>query len=260
MDIHKPKPWHGWREFLKEYLIIVVGILTALAGEQLVEKIHWAHLAEDARVALKPNETKLLHDAAEREAQSRCLAAEFRLMQLVLDRGAATGWLESVPAVRNPTRQAWTLSAYEGVASGQVLPHFPTAERNAVTSMYRWTVYMQANRELEVRDWSLLRTLEAPRRRASDAELGNLRAALSEAMYQASVMRGASHGLADRIASHGLLTPAELKQTWAEGLNSGSRTDRGACAPASARATERVLDDLERPEEQPPLSTQSRGA
>jgi hypothetical protein len=33
MDIHKPKPWHGLREFLKEYLIIVVGVMTALAGE-----------------------------------------------------------------------------------------------------------------------------------------------------------------------------------------------------------------------------------
>lgn len=32
MDIHKPKPWHGVREFLKEYLIIVVGVLTALAA------------------------------------------------------------------------------------------------------------------------------------------------------------------------------------------------------------------------------------
>ena len=25
MDLHKPKPWHGLREFLKEYVIIVVG-------------------------------------------------------------------------------------------------------------------------------------------------------------------------------------------------------------------------------------------
>ena len=32
MDIHKPKPWHGFREFLKEYAIIVVGVLTALGG------------------------------------------------------------------------------------------------------------------------------------------------------------------------------------------------------------------------------------
>ncbi len=32
MDIHKSKSWYGVREFLKEYLIIVVGVLTALAA------------------------------------------------------------------------------------------------------------------------------------------------------------------------------------------------------------------------------------
>jgi hypothetical protein len=41
MDIHKPKPWHGVREFLKEYAFIVVGVLTALGAEQGVEWLHW---------------------------------------------------------------------------------------------------------------------------------------------------------------------------------------------------------------------------
>jgi len=52
MDIHKPKPWHGVREFLKEYLIIVVGVLTALAAEQVVETIHRQEAVAEARRAL----------------------------------------------------------------------------------------------------------------------------------------------------------------------------------------------------------------
>ena len=36
MDIHKPKPWHGVREFLKEYLIIVVGAQTALRRRRVL--------------------------------------------------------------------------------------------------------------------------------------------------------------------------------------------------------------------------------
>ena len=47
MDIHKPKPWHGLREFLKEYLIIVVGVLTALAAEAGVEWLHWRRVRRD---------------------------------------------------------------------------------------------------------------------------------------------------------------------------------------------------------------------
>ena len=37
MDVHKPKPIRNWREFLKEYAIIVIGVLTALAAEQAAE-------------------------------------------------------------------------------------------------------------------------------------------------------------------------------------------------------------------------------
>jgi hypothetical protein len=46
MDIHKPKPWHGLREFLKEYVIIAVGVMTALGAEAVVENLHWRHLAD----------------------------------------------------------------------------------------------------------------------------------------------------------------------------------------------------------------------
>ena len=42
MDIHKPKPWRGWPEFLKEIGTIVIGVLIALGAEQGVE---WVALA-----------------------------------------------------------------------------------------------------------------------------------------------------------------------------------------------------------------------
>jgi hypothetical protein len=53
MDIHKPKPWHGWREFLKEYAIIVVGVLTALGAEQIVVAVDRHEQVEQARAALR---------------------------------------------------------------------------------------------------------------------------------------------------------------------------------------------------------------
>jgi hypothetical protein len=36
-------PWNGWREFLKECAIILVGMLPALSAEQAVEAPQWAH-------------------------------------------------------------------------------------------------------------------------------------------------------------------------------------------------------------------------
>ena len=40
MHLHLPKPLHGWREFLGEVGIIVLGVLIALAAQQLVEAAH----------------------------------------------------------------------------------------------------------------------------------------------------------------------------------------------------------------------------
>ena len=74
MDIHKPKPWHGLREFLKEYLIIVVGVLTALGAEQAVEMIHRHEAVGEARRALNAEVTFDLAGGFDRKVrfQARC--------------------------------------------------------------------------------------------------------------------------------------------------------------------------------------------
>lgn len=41
MHFHLPKPLHGWREFIGEVGIIVIGVLIALGAEQLVEEWRW---------------------------------------------------------------------------------------------------------------------------------------------------------------------------------------------------------------------------
>ena len=40
MDVHLPKPLHGWREFAGEVGIIVLGVLIALGAGQAAEFLH----------------------------------------------------------------------------------------------------------------------------------------------------------------------------------------------------------------------------
>src|SRR5690242_12351819 len=49
MHFHIPKPLHGWREFAGEVGIIVLGVLIALAAEQLIFAIHQRSEARQAR-------------------------------------------------------------------------------------------------------------------------------------------------------------------------------------------------------------------
>lgn len=53
MHIHPPKPLHGWKEFLNEIFVIVIGVLIALGFEQVVEELHWQHKVHEGEERLK---------------------------------------------------------------------------------------------------------------------------------------------------------------------------------------------------------------
>lgn len=52
MHLHLPKAIHGWREFVKEVGIIVLGVLIALGFEQLMQMWHWHEEVRHTRQAL----------------------------------------------------------------------------------------------------------------------------------------------------------------------------------------------------------------
>jgi hypothetical protein len=67
MEVHTPRiPPHSWRAFLREYVIIVIGVLTALAAEQSIGWLHRyqtrRHLEEDLRQEMRMNDGILRDD------------------------------------------------------------------------------------------------------------------------------------------------------------------------------------------------------
>ena len=52
MEFHKPKPIRNWREFLKEFGTIVLGVSVALAAEQAVEWWHWRGQVAETRTMI----------------------------------------------------------------------------------------------------------------------------------------------------------------------------------------------------------------
>jgi hypothetical protein len=77
MHFHLPKPLHGWRAFLGQVGIIVLGVLIALGAEQIVQGIHERYLE---RQALDHIRGELAYDsafAAERIAIGDCMRASF---------------------------------------------------------------------------------------------------------------------------------------------------------------------------------------
>jgi len=138
MHVHLPKPLHGWRAFIGEVGIIVLGVLIALAAEQAVEALHERYLA---REAINHIRAELAYDsafAAERVAIGDCMRAGFTDLRerLAASRedwpglqgksvsGAPSAWagilFASAPPITSPHR-LWPNSAWVSATGSGIL-------------------------------------------------------------------------------------------------------------------------------------------
>src|SRR5947199_9951872 len=136
MHFHVPKPLHGWREFVHEVVIIVLGVLIALGLEQGVERARWARQVHDARTALHREMAFDLAEVADRGRVAACVERHIAEAQRRIDALAATG---SVPPgatnLETPGRLI-LVGDYDAQQAAQNLVHFPPDELSALGLWY----------------------------------------------------------------------------------------------------------------------------
>ena len=130
MDLHKPKPWHGAREFLKEYAIIVVGVLTALGAEQTVESLHNHAELEEARAALRGEVTYNVANLDFAAQEDRCFLAGMARYA-----AWAKGGPKPPPIIEAVHFPSFATTVWDEVKSGAVV-RMPLKERLAYASFY----------------------------------------------------------------------------------------------------------------------------
>lgn len=133
MDVHRPKPVHGLREFLKEVGIVVLGVLIALSAEQTVEWFHWRHEAGQAETHLRRDATVILDDMLERLEIQKCQDGRLSLMR---DRllASSTTWTAMAPfytsgapagsTYAHPMR-SWPITSWSNAVASTAATHLP---------------------------------------------------------------------------------------------------------------------------------------
>ncbi len=168
MDIHKPKPWHGAREFLKEYLIIVVGVLTALGAEQMVEAFHWSEKVRHAEAREAPEIAGIYADAYERDVVQPCIDRRIDDLKAALLTGAGewkpiplmvmTGVSGRDSVLVTPNRvwadQGWQTLVADGTAS-----HLSPARQLIYGGIFAQTQALRARHVLEIGEISAFNLL-----------------------------------------------------------------------------------------------------
>ena len=181
MDIHKPKPIHSIREFLSEIIVIITGVLIALALEQLVEQWHWQHQVESAEVALGVDLTDSVGQSHEREIVSDCVDRRLDEMAAMLDEATRTNRLPPLGPVGMAPLRSWNAGNWQSTLYGQTGEHFSVQKRSRYGIIYGFVDKLAVTNDRERSVWTNLYAMVGPGRPIEPAELASLRTSLSQA-------------------------------------------------------------------------------
>lgn len=158
---HKPKPVHGWREFLVEIGVIVIGVLIALGAEQLVEHLTWDRRTEAATALLRKELVQHYFEASEAVVVQPCIDKQLALLELGLQGGSRTpAKLYSKEAggtftYRLPTRP-WSQNIWTALVSEGVTSHLGKDLRDNLGDHYSQIAIMRDNnRATDQLSWRL---------------------------------------------------------------------------------------------------------
>jgi hypothetical protein len=178
-----PKPLHGWRQFSGEVGIIVLGVLIALAAEQLVASLHERTEAREAERAIRSELELNMARLHSRHQVRECVANRIIELQALIDSAGSNGGSITTPKwVGRP--QFWTmqLSRWQATSQAGRAALIPADALNLYGSMYSFMDRINAEGAVEQDAWAKLRALEHLPRLSPDAAF-QLQTTLQQARY-----------------------------------------------------------------------------
>jgi hypothetical protein len=161
VDIHKAKPWHGVREFLKEYVIIVVGVLTALGAEQAVEALHHHVAAGEAREAIRSEIAGDLGQMVFRMRSDDCTKTRLGETEALIRDWSETRSIPQPIWIGRPTTWELKFSRYQSTISDGRAALFTAGEQATYATFYAHARTFLEAQERERPAWARLQVLES---------------------------------------------------------------------------------------------------
>jgi hypothetical protein len=162
VHFHLPKPLHGWRDFIGEVGIIVVGVLIALGAEQVVETIHWNREVAAERASLLQEASDSLAGVRARQEQQPCVDRRLAEIRTVLERHRHGEPADLVGEIGRPTRQSATRGTWQIALAGQALAHMDHDEKLAFSGAFGDFDLWDRSLEEDGRSWERLALLNNP--------------------------------------------------------------------------------------------------
>ena len=150
-----------WRDFGREYAIIVLGVLTALLAQSAVEEISWR---QKVRAAIADMDQEMGTgngpQSYVRLAIHQCLADRLRRIRGLAETGDRALVSSAVKTIQLPVRN-YNSSARDAANSADITAHMPADRKYDYRILYALTPEMDALHRKELEDLAGLRALPA---------------------------------------------------------------------------------------------------
>jgi hypothetical protein len=208
MAVRLPKVPHGWREFLKEYAIVVLGVLTALVLEQMVGAAHDRALAREARQAIDQELQDNLDRVAYRADQQACNERRLNEVQALLagwhgDDAFPAGLKVGFPGDVGVSDQRWQANLTSGRFSEE--PAEEQADQAGLYTLIR-VIDMIENKEIDY--WVRLRMLELGSQSLSVQSKPMIADALAGARSEGEAIKALSATLENNLRNESASRPS----------------------------------------------------
>jgi hypothetical protein len=159
LDIHKPKPVHNVREFLSELGVVVLGIVIALSGEQLIEYLHDKHKAGEAREGIRDEVAMNIAVLESRSAAQPCIDRRIDNIATLLEASEGSKYVGPTwlgrPQIWEMLHARWQVVSQSGRA-----PLLAPEEQAEYGFVYALFADVAADEDREQIAWARLRALE----------------------------------------------------------------------------------------------------
>jgi hypothetical protein len=225
MHVHLPKPMHGWRAFIGEVGIIVLGVLIALGFEQLVDAWQWR---EKMRRAENSMRIELAEDDGP-QAYARLLIGQCLDQQIArIHKGAGIvspallrQWLNAY----SPPFRTWDSEAWKVVVASDTGNHMGPERLIAWSAPYRILPGLNEEDQREARLVRELRDDVPASGNPSPDDIRSLRLAAGQLRLSNRRFNNTSQLFLARIAALGTQVPERIQRE----LTANARTIYGNC-------------------------------
>ena len=156
----KVSPPHGWRAVWWELGVVTLGVLIALAAQQLVETLHERRVADETRAAIRAEFNDNLTSLVLRSRAAPCVAQRLReVRQIMIDWGE-TGRFRTPQWVAQAPQFSLQLPRYEAAVSAGRLALLSNAEQYRIGAMADFFAEFVRIQTEEGVVWGRLRALQ----------------------------------------------------------------------------------------------------